>query len=187
MPPEQVLLRSGARPGHDIWVSGRLGDARLALEVFRGHVTLPGSAFEEVRRAMELPEPRVPLGLALRGVATSAIDLSDGLIGDLGHVMRLSGVGAMVDVDALPRSAVLGAQPLALQHAVPAGRRRRLRTAVHRAAVAPRRRAAKRRARRAWPSRAAASSRPATTLRIVDAHGRAGAGRRCAASTTSEG
>ena len=116
VPPEQVLLRSGARPGHDIWVSGRLGDARLALEVFRGHVTLPGSAFEEVRRAMELPEPRVPLGLALRGVATSAIDLSDGLIGDLGHVMRLSGVGAMVDVDALPRSAVLGAQPVAMQH-----------------------------------------------------------------------
>jgi thiamine-monophosphate kinase len=116
VPPEQVLLRSGARPGHDIWVSGRLGDARLALEVFRGHVTLPGSAFEEVRRAMELPEPRVPLGLALRGVATSAIDLSDGLIGDLGHVMRLSGVGAMIDVDALPRSAVLGAQPVALQH-----------------------------------------------------------------------
>ncbi|MFY9511294.1 MAG: thiamine-phosphate kinase, partial [Rubrivivax sp.] len=116
VPPEQVLLRSGARPGHDIWVSGRLGDARLALEVFRGHVVLPGSAFEEVRRAMELPEPRVPLGLALRGVATSAIDLSDGLVGDLGHVMRLSGVGATVDVDALPRSAVLGAQPQALQH-----------------------------------------------------------------------
>lgn len=115
VPPEQVLLRSGARPGHDIWVSGRLGDARLALEVFRGHVVLPGSAFEEVRRAMELPQPRVPLGLALRGVATSAIDLSDGLLGDLGHVMRLSGVGATVDVDALPRSAVLGAQPAALQ------------------------------------------------------------------------
>jgi len=115
VPPEQVLLRSGARPGHDIWVSGKLGDARLALEVFRGHVTLPGSAFEEVRRAMELPEPRVQLGLALRGVATSAIDLSDGLVGDLGHVMRLSGVGAVIDVDALPRSAVLGMQPQALQ------------------------------------------------------------------------
>jgi thiamine-monophosphate kinase len=115
VPPEQVLLRSGARPGHDIWVSGKLGDARLALEVFRGHVVLPGSAFEEVRRAMELPEPRIRLGLALRGVATSAIDLSDGLIGDLGHVMRLSGVGATIDVDALPRSAVLGTQPVALQ------------------------------------------------------------------------
>ena len=116
VPPEQVLLRSGARPGHDIWVSGHLGDARLALEVFRGNVTLPGSAFDEVRRAMETPEPRVPLGLALRGVATSAIDLSDGLIGDLGHVLRLSGVGATVDVDALPRSAVLGAQSQSLQH-----------------------------------------------------------------------
>lgn len=115
VPPEQALLRSGARPGHDLWVSGRLGDARLALEVFRGTVTLPGSAFEEVRRSMECPEPRVPLGLALRGVATSAIDLSDGLAGDLGHVMRLSGVGATVDFDAIPRSTVLAMQSAALQ------------------------------------------------------------------------
>jgi thiamine-monophosphate kinase len=115
VPPEHVLLRSGARPGHDIWVSGQLGDARLALEVFRGQVSLPGSAFDEVRRAMELPEPRVQLGLALRGLATSAIDLSDGLIGDLGHVMRRSGVGALIDVDALPHSAVLGAQPVAVR------------------------------------------------------------------------
>ncbi len=122
VPPEQVLLRSGARPGHDIWVSGQLGDARLALEVFRGHVTLPGSAFEDVRRAMELPEPRVALGLALRGVATSAIDLSDGLVGDLGHVMRQSGVGAVIAVDALPRSTVLGMQPpMLLQQCLLAG------------------------------------------------------------------
>ncbi|MBK1686591.1 thiamine-phosphate kinase [Rubrivivax gelatinosus] len=116
VPPDQALLRSGARPGHDLWVSGRLGDARLALEVFRGTAMLPGSAFEEVRRAMECPEPRVPLGIALRGVATSAIDLSDGLAGDLGHVMRLSGVGATVDFDAIPRSTMLAMQPAALQH-----------------------------------------------------------------------
>jgi thiamine-monophosphate kinase len=64
---------------------------------------------------MECPTPRVALGLALRGLATSAIDLSDGLVGDLRHVMRQSGVGARVDVDALPRSAVLAAQPEALQ------------------------------------------------------------------------
>jgi len=115
VPIDEALLRSGARPGHDIWVSGRLGDARLALEVFRGTITLPGSAFEEVRRAMECPQPRVALGLALRGVATSAIDLSDGLVGDLAHVMRQSGVGATIDVDALPRSAVLAAQPMPLQ------------------------------------------------------------------------
>jgi thiamine-monophosphate kinase len=115
VPTGLALLRSGARPGDDLWVSGQLGDARLALEVFRGRASLPGDQFETVRRAMELPQPRVALGLALRGVATSAIDLSDGLVGDLGHVLQRSGVGARVVVDELPRSAVLAAQPPALQ------------------------------------------------------------------------
>ena len=116
VPPGQALLRSGARPGDELWVSGTLGDARLALEVFRGTAALSGEDFEIVRRAMELPQPRVALGLALRGLASSAIDLSDGLVGDLGHVLQRSGVGARVDVDALPRSAVLARQSTALQH-----------------------------------------------------------------------
>ncbi len=116
VPPGQALLRSGARPGDELWVSGRLGDARLALEVFRGRVALAGEAFETVRTAMEMPQPRVALGLALRGVASSAIDLSDGLLGDLGHVLKRSQVGATVNVDALPRSSALAAQPSALQH-----------------------------------------------------------------------
>lgn len=116
VPAGQALLRSGARPGHDIWVSGQLGDARLALEVFRGRALLPGSAFDEVRRAMELPEPRLALGSALRGLATAAIDLSDGLAGDLGHVMRASGVGATIEVDRLPRSTVLAMQSAELQY-----------------------------------------------------------------------
>jgi thiamine-monophosphate kinase len=115
VPAGQALLRSGARPGDDLWVSGTLGDARLALEVFRGAFALPGGDFETVRRAMELPQPRVALGRALRGVASSAIDLSDGLVGDLGHVLQRSGVGAVLQADALPRSAVLAALPLALQ------------------------------------------------------------------------
>ncbi len=115
VPPGQALLRSGARAGDELWVSGTLGDARLALEVFRGQLVLAGEAFEQVRRAMELPQPRVALGLALRGVASSAIDLSDGLVGDLGHVLQRSGVGAQVQLDALPRSAVLAAQSTALQ------------------------------------------------------------------------
>jgi len=114
-PAGQVLLRSGARAGDEVWVSGRLGDARLALEVFRGTVALEGSGFESVRRAMECPTPRVALGQALRGIATAAIDVSDGLIGDLGHILAASGVGARLEVDALPRSAVLAAQPAALQ------------------------------------------------------------------------
>ena len=117
VPRDQALLRSGARAGDDIYVSGQtLGDARLALEVFRGTARLAsGQDFERVRRAMECPQPRVQLGLALRGLAHSAIDVSDGLLGDLGHILKASGVGARLDVDALPRSAVLAAQDLALQ------------------------------------------------------------------------
>lgn len=115
VPAGAALLRSGARPGDDLYVSGTVGDARLALEVFRGTVALAGDQFERVRAAMELPQPRVALGLALRGLATSAIDVSDGLLGDLGHILKRSAVGACVEVDAVPRSAVLAAQPLARQ------------------------------------------------------------------------
>jgi thiamine-monophosphate kinase len=115
VPPGQALLRSGARAGDELWVSGCLGDARLALEVFRGRVELPGEAFGAVREAMERPQPRVALGLALRGIATAAIDLSDGLLGDLAHVRRRSGVGATLWLDALPRSAALAAQPVSVQ------------------------------------------------------------------------
>jgi thiamine-monophosphate kinase len=110
-----ALLRSGARVGDDLYVSGALGDARLALEVFRGTLSLAGGDFDTVRRAMELPQPRVALGQALRGVATSAIDLSDGLLGDLNHVLQHSRVGAVIEVDAIPRSAVLRAQSLLVQ------------------------------------------------------------------------
>jgi len=115
LPIGSALLRSGARPGDELYVSGTLGDARLALEAFRGNVSLPEPAFRHARQAMEMPTPRNGLGIRLRGIATSAIDVSDGLVGDLGHILRRSGVGAVVDVDALPRSAVLAAQPLALQ------------------------------------------------------------------------
>lgn len=115
VPPGQALLRSGARAGDDVWVSGNMGDARLALEVFRGTRPLAGDAFDQVREAMERPQPRVALGLALRGLASSAIDLSDGLLGDLGHVLKRSRVGLHLHADRLPRSAVLSAQPLALQ------------------------------------------------------------------------
>ena len=119
VPPGQALRRDGARPGHQLWVShplgGGIGDARLALEVFRGHASLSGDQFEAVRRAMEQPQPRVALGLALRGLASAAIDVSDGLVGDLGHVLRRSGVGAVVHTAALPMSPVLAAQPLPRQ------------------------------------------------------------------------
>ncbi|MEJ7931602.1 thiamine-phosphate kinase [Ramlibacter sp. AN1015] len=101
VPAGQALLRSGARPGDDVWVSGSLGDARLALEVFRGRVGLPSAAFEAARNRLEQPTPRVALGLALRGLASAAADVSDGLAGDLGHILRRSGVGACIEAEAV--------------------------------------------------------------------------------------
>ena len=108
VPTGQALLRSGARPGDEVWVSGTLGDARLALEVFRGTRQAPQAVFEAARERLECPVPRVSLGLALRGVASAAIDVSDGLVGDLGHVLAASGVGATLRADqvvALPAQA----------------------------------------------------------------------------------
>lgn len=117
LPPGRALRRDAARAGDRLWVSGRLGDARLALEVFRGTRALDAGDFADARRAMELPEPRVALGQALQGIAHAAIDLSDGLLGDLGHVLRASRVGAEVELDALPCSAAVAALDEAGRHA----------------------------------------------------------------------
>ena len=95
----QALLRSGAQAGDDIYVSGTLGDARLALEVFRGTVSVPAEVFAQARLRLERPTPRVALGMALRGIATAAIDVSDGLLGDLGHILKASNVGATIQTD----------------------------------------------------------------------------------------
>ncbi|WP_298934325.1 thiamine-phosphate kinase [uncultured Ramlibacter sp.] len=97
VPAGQALLRSGARAGDDLWVSGTLGDARIALEVLRGTLQAPAAVFDAARVRLEQPTPRVGLGQALRGLATAAIDVSDGLLGDLGHILRQSGVGATVE------------------------------------------------------------------------------------------
>ena len=99
VPAGQALLRSGARAGDDIYVSGTLGDARLALEALLGHIHLPDELLAQARQRLERPTPRVALGLALRGIASSAMDVSDGLLGDLGHILRASGVGADIDTD----------------------------------------------------------------------------------------
>jgi thiamine-monophosphate kinase len=102
IPPGQALLRRGAHPGDDLYVSGTLGDARLALDALLGKVELTSTILASARPALELPQPRVQLGMALRSVASSALDISDGLVGDLGHMLIQSKVGATLWVDALP-------------------------------------------------------------------------------------
>lgn len=97
VPKQQALLRSGAQVGDDIYVSGTLGDARLALEATRGTLALSTEAFASAKTRLEMPTPRVSLGMALRGIASSAIDVSDGLLGDLGHILKQSRVGAVIN------------------------------------------------------------------------------------------
>jgi thiamine-monophosphate kinase len=107
----QALLRSGAKAGDDVYVSGTLGDARLALDALRGTVSLPPGLLAQARRRLEQPTPRVALGQALRGIASAAIDVSDGLIGDLQHILRASGVGATLETALATRLVASCAHP----------------------------------------------------------------------------
>ena len=111
VPASQALLRSGARAGDDIYVSGTLGDARLALEALLGHIHLPDELLAKARQRLERPTPRVALGLALRGIASSAMDVSDGLLGDFGHILKASGVGACIRTDETIKLIAAGAFP----------------------------------------------------------------------------
>ena len=99
LPAGQALRRDGARAGDELWVSGTLGDARLALQALRGDIALPPAALAAARQRLERPTPRIALGLALRGIASAAADVSDGLAGDLGHILKASGVGAVIDAE----------------------------------------------------------------------------------------
>ncbi|CAG4885891.1 thiamine-phosphate kinase [Paraburkholderia saeva] len=105
--PQHALRRDAAQPGDDIWISGTLGDARAGLGVLRGEWTAGDEEAAALRKALERPEPRVALGIALRGHARAALDISDGLAGDLLHILERSQMSAHVDVDAVPRSAAL--------------------------------------------------------------------------------
>lgn len=98
-PHGQGILRNGAKQGDDLYVSGFLGDARLALEAFRGNISLAEDVFNLARRRMECPTPRVSLGQQLRGIANAMTDISDGLLGDLQHILKASGVGAEINTD----------------------------------------------------------------------------------------
>jgi thiamine-monophosphate kinase len=102
VPAAHALRRDAAKAGDDIWVSGTLGDARLALAACNKELHLGQEDFARAALRLDQPAPRVALGTALRGIAHAAIDVSDGLIGDLRHILKRSGVGALLDVDALP-------------------------------------------------------------------------------------
>ena len=111
VPAGQALRRDGARVGDDVWVSGTLGDARLALGALRGEWTLPPERLAAARQRLERPSPRLALGMALRGIATSAADLSDGLAGDLGHILKASAVGASLTAEETTKIVAAGAHP----------------------------------------------------------------------------
>ncbi|WP_295990435.1 thiamine-phosphate kinase [Rugamonas sp.] len=117
--PGQALRRAAARPGDDLWISGTLGDARLALAGYWNEVTLSEAEQQASAVRMHTPTPRVALGrlLAEQGLAHAAIDISDGLVGDLGHILKMSGVGATMEVDALPAGPVLATRDAALRRA----------------------------------------------------------------------
>jgi len=110
VPANAAIKRSGAKVGDDIWVSGSLGDARLALGALRSEWPLDHKSLEAVLPRMHQPEPRITLGMQLRSIATSALDVSDGLLGDLGHILKASQVNAEVLIDQLPISPTLAEQ-----------------------------------------------------------------------------
>ncbi len=113
VPTGQALLRSAAQVGDDIYVSGHLGDARLALQARLGHLLLPADVLALCTERLDTPSPRVALGIALRGIAHACADISDGLLGDLGHILKASQVGAELDVAAI-RTLCISAQSVDL-------------------------------------------------------------------------
>ena len=102
VPLGQALLRSGAQPGDEIWVSGKPGRAALGLAHLQGRCILSEPVLADCLAALTRPQPRVALGMALRGLASAAIDVSDGLLADLGHILERSKVAATVHLDLLP-------------------------------------------------------------------------------------
>ena len=111
VPPNFALRRDAALVGDDIWVSGATGEAALALAHLKGRVRLEGASREACLARLHTPEPQVELGGRLRGLARSAIDVSDGLLADLGHILDASGVGAELSWESLPRAKAIADCP----------------------------------------------------------------------------
>jgi thiamine-monophosphate kinase len=121
IPKGKAIQRSGALGGDDIWVSGTVGDARLILAALRHEIDLSQDDLELIEARMHQPTPRVELGIALRDIAHSAVDVSDGLLGDLRHILRQSNKDAEVFLDRLPKSATLVKQSADIQNRYAAG------------------------------------------------------------------
>ena len=102
VPSGQAIKRSGAQVGDDIWVSGQLGSAALGLAHLQGITHVPEAILPACLNTLHTTTPRAALGLALRGIATSCIDVSDGLLADLGHILTASNCGAMIDLEKIP-------------------------------------------------------------------------------------
>jgi thiamine-monophosphate kinase len=122
--PGKALLRSGAKWGDDVWVSGTLGDAALALAHLRGDFELHAQDLGHAVKRLNEPHPRVDLGRCLVGVATSCIDISDGLLADVGHVAHASGLRAVIEWESIPLSVVAARyrkHPLVRQAALAGG------------------------------------------------------------------
>ena len=107
IPTGKALRRNQAQVGDDIWVSGTLGDARLALSALQAKLALDANALNQAAQHLHRPTPRNALGLALRDIAHAAIDVSDGLLGDLQHVLKQTNVGATLQADDLPLGEIL--------------------------------------------------------------------------------
>ena len=107
VPAGQALRRDAAQAGDDIWVSGELGAADVAYRLLDGQYPANDALLAATRAALEWPQPQVALGMALRGIAHAAVDLSDGLLQDLGHILAASRLGARLEVDRMPVAAAL--------------------------------------------------------------------------------
>ena len=116
IPKNKAIRRSGALVGDDIWVSGDVGDAGLTLAALRHELELESRDIEAIAVRMHQPTPRVQLGIALRGVANAALDISDGLLGDLRHILKQSGKDAEILLDRIPKSTTLRKQSQTIQN-----------------------------------------------------------------------
>ena len=116
IPKGEAIRRSGAKPDDDVWVSGTVGDARLTLAALRHEINLPNEDLKQIEHRMHQPTPRVELGIHLRNIASAALDVSDGLLGDLGHILKQSQVDAEIQLGTLPKSITLQKQDVQIQN-----------------------------------------------------------------------